>query len=104
MSDSADPAEKERADEPSDAAERPGRPGVAGVLAALNVRRNAAVGFGLGIAFTLLVVYIYVIVPSRQYSLALWATLGIVLATGTGLLLTVVFTLWSAIRRARELE
>lgn len=97
MSDSA----AERADGTDDV---PDRPGVANVVAALNVRRNAAVGFGLGVAFTLFIVYVYVIVPERPFSLALWATLGFVLAVGTGLLLTAVFTVGSALRKARELE
>jgi hypothetical protein len=82
----------------------PERPGVANLIDALNVRRNAAVGFGLGILFTLFIVYVYVILPDRAYSLGLWATLGFVLAVGTGLLLSAVFTLGSAFRRARELE
>jgi hypothetical protein len=98
-----DPADSTPED-PTAADNRPDRPGVANVVAALNVRRNAAVGFGLGVAFTLFVVYVYVIVPDRPFSLALWATLGFVLAVGTGLLLTAILTVGSAIRRARELE
>ena len=82
----------------------PERPGVANLIDALNVRRNAAVGFGLGVLFTLFIVWIYVIVPNRQFSLGLWATLGFVLAVGTGLLLSAVFTIGSAVRRARELD
>lgn len=98
-----DPADS-TPEEPPAADGRPDRPGVANVISALNVRRNAAVGFSLGVAFTLFVVYVYVIVPDRAFSLALWATLGFVLAAGTGLLLTAVLTVGSAIRRARELE
>ena len=64
----------------------------------------AAIGFTLGVLFTVFVVYVYVVVPDRPYSLALWATLGFVLAVGTGLLLTTVLTLRSAVQRARELE
>lgn len=91
-------------DEVDPGANVPERPGVANLVDALNVRRNAAIGFGLGILFTLFVVWIYVLVPDRQFSLGLWATLGFVLAVGTGLLLSAVFTLGSAFRRARELE
>lgn len=98
-----DPADS-TPEEPTATDGRPDRPGVANVVAALNVRRNAAVGFGLGVAFTLFIVYVYVIVPDRPFSLALWATLGFVLAVGTGLLLTAILTVGSAIRRARELE
>jgi hypothetical protein len=83
---------------------RPDRPGVANLVAALNVRRNAAIGFTSGILFTVFVVYVYVVVPDRPYSLALWATLGFVLAVGLGLLLTAILTLRSALHRARELE
>ncbi len=85
-------------------ADVPDRPGVANVVAALHVRRNAAVGFTLGALFTVFVVYVYVVVPDRPYSLALWATLGFVLAVGMGLLLTAILTLRSALHRARELE
>ena len=91
-------------DDVADGQDVPDRPGVANVMRALNVRRNAAVGFAVGVAFTLFVVYVYVVVPDRPYSLALWATLGFVLAVGTGLLLTTVLTLRSAVQRARELE
>lgn len=90
--------------DPEPNADVPDRPGVANVVAALNVRRNAAIGFTLGVLFTVFVVYVYVVVPDRPYSLALWATLGFVLAVGTGLLLTTVLTLRSAVQRARELE
>jgi len=90
--------------DPEPNADVPDRPGVANVVAALNVRRNAAIGFTLGVLFTAFVVYVYVVVPDRPYSLALWATLGFVLAVGTGLLLTTVLTLRSAVQRARELE
>jgi hypothetical protein len=100
----ADSAADPDADPAATSGNVPDRPGVANVVAALNVRRNAAVGFGIGVAFTLFVVYVYVVVPDRPYSLALWATLGFVLAVGTGLLLTAILTVGSAIRRARELE
>lgn len=98
----ADPSDSTATEPPPD--DVPDRPGVANVLQALNVRRNAAVGFGVGVAFTLFVVYVYVIVPDRSYSLGLWATLGFVLAVGTGLLVTALLTAGSAVRRARELE
>jgi hypothetical protein len=100
----ADAADSDRDETDAGTAEPPGRPGVANLVAALNVRRNAAVGFGVGVAFTLFVVYVYVIVPDRPYSLGLWLTLGFVLAVGTGLLLTAVLTLVSAVRTARELD
>ncbi|WP_254823507.1 DUF7536 family protein [Haloglomus halophilum] len=95
----ADAADADAAD-----ADVPDRPGVANVVAALNVRRNAAIGFTLGVLFTVFVVYVYVVVPDRPYSLALWATLGFVLAVGMGLLLTAILTLRSALHRARELD
>lgn len=73
------------------------------LVRALHVPRNAAVGFGIGIA---LAVYLLVGVfegPAGQYSPAYYVGLGFVLAVGVGLLLTILFSLGSAYRLSRSL-
>jgi hypothetical protein len=82
----------------------PERPGTANFLRALKVERNAKAGFAIGVAFSLLVFVRFVLLPGREYPLALWLALAFVLAVGTGLLLTVVFTLGSAYRLARRVD
>lgn len=81
----------------------PERPGVARLAAALHVRRNAAIGFGIGVALAAALVVGAVTGPGGQYPPAYYVALGFVLAVGTGLLLTVAFTVGSAVRLSRSL-
>lgn len=71
---------------------------------ALRVERNAKAGFALGIAFATVVFVWFVYVPDRQYSIVLWLMLTFVLSVGTGLLLTVAFTLVTAVRLVRSTD
>lgn len=80
-----------------------GRPGVGAFAAALHVRRNALLGFGLGAAFALAVFVEFAYLADRRYPVAYWLALAFVLAVGVGLLLTLGFTLGSAYRLARRL-
>jgi hypothetical protein len=71
-------------------------------LAALDVERNAKRGFAVGIALALIVLVLFVLVPGTTRPPALYLILAFVLATSTGALLTVLLTLLSAYRLARE--
>ena len=85
--------------------DRPERPGTAPFLAALRVRRNAKVGFALGTVLALALLALVVRgAAMAQYPVYLYAALAFVLAVGVGLLLTAVFTVGVAIRRAREMN
>lgn len=85
--------------------DRPERPGTAGFLAALGVARNAKVGFAVGTVPALALLALVLGSPeAAQYPVVLYAALAFVLAVGVGLLLTVVFTVGVAIRRAREMD
>ena len=86
-----------------DVPERPG--GTANFFRAINVQRNAKLGFGIGILLAVgLLVLIVVNASSSDYPVFLYAGLAFVLATGVGLLLTMVFTVGSLVRKAREME
>jgi len=83
--------------------ERPGGP--ANFFRAINVERNAKVGFGIGILLALLLLFRRVLNPGvADYSVVLYAGLAFVLATGVGPQLTVVFTAGSLVRKARDLD
>jgi hypothetical protein len=83
--------------------ERPG--GTANFFRAINVARNAKIGFGIGtVLAVLLLVSVIQGASSAQYSMLHYAGLAFVLATGTGLLLTIVFTTGSLVRKVRELD
>lgn len=73
-------------------------------LRALHVERNAKAGFALGSLLAAFVFAWFVYVPDRRYSVVLWLMLAFVLAVGTGLLLTVAFTLGSAYRLVRGMD
>jgi hypothetical protein len=87
-----------------DTPERPG--GTAAFMRAVNVTRNAKVGFAIGILLSVALLGLVVrgAAAGSQYPVYLYAALAFVLAVGTGLLLTAVFTVGSVIRRVRELE
>jgi hypothetical protein len=80
----------------------PERPGTARFAAALGVRRNAAVGFALGVAVAAFFTYGAITGPADAYSDAAYVALGFVLAVGVGLLATLLLTAGSAVRLARE--
>lgn len=81
----------------------PERPGTAAFAAALDVSRNAAVGFAAGVALAAFFVYGAVTGPGGQYSPVAYVALGFVLAVGVGLFVTLALTLVSAYRLSREL-
>ncbi|WP_227352991.1 DUF7536 family protein [Haladaptatus salinisoli] len=88
--------------------EIPERPATAKLIEALNVRRNAAIGFAVSIALTVLV-YVYRVVivgevPGQAGTPVYYLALGFVLAISLGALLTAVLTFVSARRIARELD
>ncbi|WP_435196668.1 DUF7536 family protein [Natronomonas sp. EA1] len=83
-------------------ADTPERPGTARFLAALNVARNAKLGFGIGVLLAaVLVAAVLQSPPDPSVPTVFYVGLGFVLATGVGLLLTAVFTVASAVRLAR---
>lgn len=82
--------------------EQPDRPGTAQFLAALHVRRNATVGFVVGIVVAVFFTYGAVTGPAGSYSDVAYLALGFVLAVGLGLLVAAAITVVSAVRLARE--
>lgn len=86
----------------ADVSERTEPSGRAAFVRALNVRRNAKWGFAISLVVTLAVFGFFVVVPGTYRSPALYVALGFVLAVSLGGLTTAVFTLFSAIRLARE--
>jgi hypothetical protein len=82
--------------------EQPDRPGTAQFLAALRVRRNAMIGFVVGIAVAVFFTYGAVTGPAGSYSDVAYLALGFVLAVGLGLLVAAGITVVSAVRLARE--
>ena len=82
--------------------EQPDRPGTARFLAALHVRRNAAVGGVVGIAVALFFTYGAVTGPAGSYSDVAYLALGFVLAVGVSLLVAAGVTVVSAVRLARD--
>ncbi len=87
----------------ADVPERPG--GTRAFMEALSVRRNAAIGFGLGIGGAAgLLVAVALASGAETYPLAYYGGLSFVLATGLGLLLTILLTLGSLFALLRRLE
>ncbi|WP_266079464.1 DUF7536 family protein [Haladaptatus caseinilyticus] len=86
----------------------PERPATANLIEALNVRRNAMVGFALSIVFTVLVYFYRVVfigeVPGQAGTPVAFLALGFVLAITLGALFTTLLTLLSARRLARDLD
>lgn len=83
--------------------------GLAGFLEALDVTRHAKIGFTVGVVFSALV-YAYRVgevlgpVQDQRGSPLLFVLLAFVLAMGVGVLVTVILTVRSAVRLARDLE
>lgn len=76
--------------------------GAAAMVAALNVPRNAKLGFGLAVVLTAAIVALFVVVPGTARPAYLYAGLAFVLVASLGGLLTAIFTVGSAIRLARS--
>ena len=71
------------------------------MIAALNVPRNAKLGFVLAGLFTAGLFALFVL-PGAQRQMGFYVALGFVLATSLGGLLTALFTAVSAVRLARQ--
>jgi len=80
------------------------RPGVANVVAALNVRRQARRGFGVGVGFALVVFVLFVYLPGSNRPELFYVALAFVLAVSLGLLATAAFVAVAAYRLAGELD
>ncbi|WP_198662010.1 DUF7536 family protein [Halorussus litoreus] len=74
----------------------------ANFLAALNVRRNAVLGFGFAALATAGVMALFVFLPGSRRATPYYLALGAVLALSLGALVTTVLTLVSAYRLAKE--
>lgn len=72
-------------------------------MAALNVQRNARVGFVAGTVVTAAIFAFFVVVPGVRRSPVYYVALGFVLAVGLGGLLTMALTVVSAYRLSKEL-
>lgn len=100
--------------DPRPADQRPDRPGVAGLAAALNVRRNVARGAVVGLAVAVLAYLVRVlelfgpVAGTREFPVvgpAGWfLVLAFVLFASTTLLAATAFTVGSAVRLARDLD
>ncbi|WP_049969162.1 DUF7536 family protein [Haladaptatus cibarius] len=88
--------------------EIPDRPGVANLIEALNLRRNAIIGFALSALFTVLV-YAYRVmfigeVRGQAGTPLSFLALAVVLALTLGALVTAALTLISVRNLARDLD
>ncbi len=94
-----------------DAAGQPASSPTANFLAALNVRRNAVLGAGAGLALAT-AVYAYFVaipvliptVPARDTSPLLFLLLAFVVAVTTAMLVATALTAASAVRLSRDLD
>ncbi|WP_247005364.1 DUF7536 family protein [Halorientalis litorea] len=77
--------------------------GPAALMAALNVQRNARVGFVAGLVVTVAIFVFFVVVPGVRRSPLYYVGLAFVLAVGLGGLLTMGLTMVSAYRLSKEL-
>jgi len=93
--------------------EVPDRPPQSGLVQALRVPRNAAIGIGVGVALAAVAYLARVLellgpfAGTREYPVlgpeAWFLVLAFVLATSTALLVTSILTVVETVRRAREL-
>lgn len=77
--------------------------GRAAFVAALRVRRNAKWGLAVGLALTVAVFVLFVLVPGSRRPPALYVALGFVLALSTAGLVAFLLTLGRAVRLSRQL-
>lgn len=82
--------------------DQPERPGVTRFVHALDVPRNAKIGFATGIVLAGVLTIGAVTGPPGQYPAVAYVGLGFVLAVAVGLLVTLLLTLVSAYRLARS--
>jgi len=82
-------------------AEQEGGPGA--FMQALNVPRNARLGFAFGLLFTVAVYLFFVVMPGAIRSPLWYLALAFVLFVGVGGLATTALTLVSAYRLSRQL-
>ncbi|WP_419181121.1 DUF7536 family protein [Haloarcula litorea] len=71
--------------------------GVAALVTALNVPRNAKVGFGLSAVLTVAILVLFVVLPGTNRPEALYLALAFVLLVSLGGLLTAFFTAGSVL-------
>lgn len=84
--------------------DRPDRPPTARFLAALEVRRNAAIGVATGVGFATAVYLFFVgLGPAPARNPVLYVGLAVVLATAVAGVVAVALTIRSAIRLSRRL-
>lgn len=76
--------------------------GAAAMVTALNVPRNAKLGFGLAVVLTATIVTLFVVLPGTTRPAYLYGALAFVLVVSLGGLLTACFTVVSAVRLARS--
>lgn len=76
--------------------------GRAALVRALNVQRNAKIGFAFGVLVSIAVFVFFVVIPGTYRSVLLYVALSFVLAVSLGGLATAVLTMGSAVRLARE--
>jgi len=80
-----------------------GQSGKAAFLEALRVRRNAAWGAIVGVAFTAVVFALFVVIPGTYRSPLWYLGLAFVLAMSTAGFVAFLLTLGRAVRLSREL-
>jgi|GEM_PF-1452605 len=80
------------------------RSGRAALLAALEVRRRARIGFAAGVLVAAGVFVLFVVLPDATRDLPLYLALGAVLALSLGLLFTAALVLVAVVRFIRHPE
>lgn len=86
-------------------ADQPARPPTARFLAALRVKRNAAIGFAIGFVLAIALYVFFVAIPGgTRENPALYLPLAFVVAVTVGGLSTLLLTIVTAIRLSRTLE
>lgn len=88
--------------------ERPDRPPARGLVDALDIRRNVAIGLVVGLLVGALAVFYRVVLigttPGRAVPLSFFVALGFVLVVSLAALVTVVLTAIRAWRVARTID
>ncbi|MFB6136354.1 MAG: hypothetical protein ABEJ04_06310 [Halobacteriaceae archaeon] len=79
-----------------------GRPRTRALVRELGVRRQAAKGYGLGVALAVALFVFFVVLPDVSRSPALYVALAFVVAFAAGSLFTVGFVLVAAYRFVRR--
>ncbi|MCU4973703.1 hypothetical protein OB955_13260 [Halobacteria archaeon AArc-m2/3/4] len=82
----------------------PERPPTAHVLEALEVKRNAAIGLGTGVAFAVILFVLFVVPGPTRAEPIYYVGLAFVAAVTIGGSIAVLLTIRSAVKLSRELE